>query len=147
MVFFRIDLKNTHKKAFTLLEILLVISLITLVFLLSLFSFNKLRNEGKDKAIISNLSILRQAGEQYIAINSNYDGFCGDDDVMESFAEIAKRGKTVQCKVKDVTFDKWAACSSLYNTADQNWCVDSKGNSKVMPGVNCDDSFTLSECP
>ena len=138
--------KKNIEKSFTLIELLLIISIITIIFPLNLIFLQDVREKGKDEAIVSSLSILRQAGEQYIGINKDYNGFCGHNHVAESFAEITKRGKTAQCYVKPVTFDEWAICSPIYNNTYENWCVDNEGSSRPMPGV-CDSSFNLTECP
>lgn len=82
--------------------------------------------------------------EKYQSLGTtSYVGFCSSTKAKELLNGIAIQGKIGFCNDSD---NAWAACSPLYNDT-KNWCVDSSGNSKSVPGITCDSSWNSTECP
>jgi type IV pilus assembly protein PilA len=55
------------KKAFTLIEIMIVVVIIALLAVMAVPAFNKVRAEAREKTIIANLHLFAAAGKQYLA--------------------------------------------------------------------------------
>lgn len=54
------------KKAFTLIEIMIVVVIIGLLAVMAIPAFNKVRQEARAKTILNNLRQVASAGQQYI---------------------------------------------------------------------------------
>ena len=107
---------------------------------------NEARNKAKDIAIKTGLSGLRSMAELYWMNNKeSYKGFCASSRVANVKKEIAENGKYMICNDSSAS---WAACSSVYSKSERYWCVDSKGNMKMEPNMNCSKTgFTATVCP
>jgi type IV pilus assembly protein PilA len=53
-------------KAFTLVEIMIVVVIIGLLAVMAIPAFNKVRQEAREKTILNNLRQIASAGEQYL---------------------------------------------------------------------------------
>lgn len=60
------------KKAFTIMEVLLVVILIGIVFGITLPNFNKMKEDNQDKKATSNLRLMQAAEKFYYVENSTY---------------------------------------------------------------------------
>jgi len=54
------------KKAFTLIEIMIVVVIIGLLAVMAIPAFNKVRQEARGKTVLNNLRQIASAGQQYI---------------------------------------------------------------------------------
>ena len=53
-------------KAFTLVEIMIVVVIIGLLAVMAIPAFNKVRQEARDKTVLNNLRQIASGGEQYL---------------------------------------------------------------------------------
>ena len=58
--------QNKYKKAFTLVEIMIVVVIIGLLTTMAIPAFNKIREQSREKVIQGNLRQLAAAGQEYI---------------------------------------------------------------------------------
>jgi type IV pilus assembly protein PilE len=119
-----------YPKGFTLIELLVVIAIIGLLSSVVLASLNTSRNKGKDSAIKSQLSAMRQQAALWYSVNLSYSGMCasatGTLNMLTSVRTIS--GSTTAPCIDTTT--TWAAMAPLKATADGNFCVDYTGVAK-----------------
>ena len=65
-------MKMNFKKGFTLIELLVVVAIIGILASVVLASLSTARGKGKNAAILSELSSMREQAELYYATNGNY---------------------------------------------------------------------------
>lgn len=73
-------MKNQKKQGFTLVEIMIVVMIIGLLAAIALPSFQKARDEAREKSCINNMRLIEAAKDQY-AIEANLasgDAVSGD---------------------------------------------------------------------
>lgn len=143
----------SHVEGFTLIELVIVISIIAVVSSIILFSASQYINKGKDSNISANLAILVPAGESYYGIGNTYgtsslDNFCKSGPVTNSFSQmpINATGSCYSnisnlsgacCHVDTIAWDTWAACARQFTDPTKAFCVDSRGVKKVISNTNC----------
>lgn len=137
-------------KGFTLIEMLVVITIIGVLSSIILFSVTQYINKGKDTAIIGNLVILIPAAEVYYDRNTptnSYQNFCASSTALNSIAAIAAIGSSIikHCYVEPTYGQAWAACAYLFTGTNKAYCVDSTGVKKEINNSNCTASITA--CP
>lgn len=71
-----------NKKAFTLIEIMIVVVIIGLLAVMAIPAFNKVREEAREKTILNNLRQVASAGQQYLldqgVTQATYSQLLGD---------------------------------------------------------------------
>jgi prepilin-type N-terminal cleavage/methylation domain-containing protein len=163
------NLFKTKFTGFTLIELVVVISIITTLSLLILFSVTLYINKGKDASISGNLAILITAGEVFYNGNSNsYQGFCdpttpnGNSVIRNTINQMPDQTSTapcygtlstttntkgVCCNVADQSqnYQSWAACAREFTNPSNAFCVDSRGVKEEMCATFCNNSIT--KCP
>jgi len=146
-------------KGFTLIELVVVISIIAVLSAIILFTVTQYVSKGKDSNISANLAILIPAGEAFYNGNGNsYSGFC--DPRQNSVIRTAmsqmpafptpddcENGLTpgVCCYVATPNYDAWAACAQEFTNSLKAYCVDSRGFKEEICNKNCTN--TLTQCP
>jgi len=138
---------GVSKKAFTIIELIVVIAIIAILAGIVLNNVTKYNNKGKISAIKGNLATLRVVGLKYFETNGNYTSFCGTNPLPSISAAITKAGGTMTCFNSAVVggclglTNKWVVISTLPDGT--SWCVDYLGSAKawVSGGPNgCDCS-------
>ena|SRR3989339_1812529 len=129
------------KMGFTLVELMVVGTLIIILSSILLFTVSYYIKRSKDSNIIGNLSILIPAGEVYYtgpgrnSYGTAEPNFCSSSVVINAFSQIPPLSYHF-CKVNSFG-DKWAACAHLFVDKDKAFCVDSRGVKENMPEGNC----------
>ena len=83
-------MKNQKKQGFTLVEIMIVVMIIGLLAAIALPSFQRARNEAREKSCINNLRLIEAAKDQY-AIENNLSA--GDDVGNDEIGAYIKGGR------------------------------------------------------
>jgi len=160
-----------NKKGFTLIELVVVLTIIVVLSSIILFSVSQYVNRGKDANVASNLTVLIPIGEAFYTGNGNSyaddkASFCNPEDnsalenailqmpdqiddapcYSENIAETTNP-KGVCCFAKK---DTWVACARKFADTTKAFCVDSRGMKKEIEIAKCLElsptSDTL-ECP
>jgi len=138
------------KMGFTLVELMVVVTIIIILSSILLFTVSYYINRSKDSNIMGNLAVLIPAGEVYYTgfgrnsyrEASNYD-FCNSSVVTNAFLQLPPLAYHF-CKV-DGDGEKWAACAHLFVDKNAAFCVDSRG---VKENINENDcNIDIIECP
>jgi len=136
------------KKAFTIVELLVVIGIIATLSSIILFSISQYISKGKDASIKSNLVVLVPSGEVYYNNKNSYldilngTDFC--DYVVDSAFSQLPTTQSKYCGV-NITGTAWAACVQEFTNTEKAYCVDSKGNRGEIDNSLCTNSITT--CP
>lgn len=140
---------------FTLVELLAVLTIISLMAVIVLVRMGTGKEEGRDTGIKASLTEVRKAAEILYTNNVpvSYEGVCDDSDGslansgdfgrIENFIE--RNNGEVSCKDSD---EAYAVISSL--NRGNCWCVDSEGSSKevsLAPTETCSSILTETHCP
>ena len=148
-----------QEKAFTLIELVVVIGIIGILSAIILFSTVQYINKSKDANIKGNLAVLISAGEAYYgANNESYADFCESLVVNNSklqipqnpegscYSESNKSG--VCCFDDDLYGNAWVACARLFSDNSKAFCVDSRGVQKEMDNYSdCSMLSSTLKCP
>lgn len=155
-------LKDAHPRGFTLLELLMVITVIGLLASILLVLLNQARLKGRDASIKTHLTEIRTQMEIYFSSNNHYGPGMALDDcptlagptifytditLRKLFAKVADQltaGQTANCAALPAFPDNagtWAVSAPLQAVTGY-WCVDSTGVSGPRPGP-----ITTSVCP
>lgn len=157
-----------YSRGFTLIELVVVITIIALLSGIVLASIGQYTNKGKDSNIYGNLAVLIPAGEVYYNGNGySYKGFC---DPTEDTGNSAMRNTISQmpvnisgvcynssttatanpaglcCYVKS-DYQAWAACVLKFTDSNIAYCVDSRGMKKEINRDNCAGISETYKCP
>ncbi len=131
------------QKAFTMIELLIVMAVIAILSGIILFSVFQYINLGKDSNIAGNLSVLVPAGEIYYNNSGSYEDFCESEIVKNSFSQMPQNPNGAWCSVS-VSGEKWAACAVKFSSSEKAFCVDSRGVKKDINSDSCNANIT--EC-
>jgi len=117
-----------NKKSFTLIEILVVVSIMATLSSIVLASLNVTRSKAKDTAIKSNLNNMGPQMELSYSDNGNYFGINSSNENTTCIGPIAKmaeaivrNGATVRCfsfynPLAGDLYQRWAASSIIYDS-------------------------------
>ncbi|OGZ73234.1 MAG: hypothetical protein A3A98_00605 [Candidatus Staskawiczbacteria bacterium RIFCSPLOWO2_01_FULL_40_39] len=133
-------------KGFTIIELLVVVSIIAVLAAIVLVNVTGYINQGKNASIKGNLATVLTNGSVFYDANSTYDAFCTNAYFTSPSAAITAAGGTAICTEKgDNT--TWCACSTMKVTtaepANSTFCVDSTGYKKVTQNVG----LCATRCP
>lgn len=139
-----------HLKAFTLVEVLIVVTIMAIILSIMMVSVGNARDKAKDAAIKANLSGMRSEGEVYATDNpgSGYAGFCTiyakTVEYQNAVLNLNKEGLGCQ---ESLDGKEWAGCADLVYEAGNYWCVDWQANAKKLAG-DCDPAiWANTTCP
>lgn len=149
--------KINLKKGFTLMELLVVISIIGVLTTIVLLALAQARDKGADGAIKSNLSNARSQAEVFYNTNTanplSYAQVCetgpvGGAQTIGSFiVEASKSSASAGVYSIDAagglgqvtcnqSANAWAAEAPTRTDGNEFWCVDSTGISKQVSGTS-----------
>ncbi len=128
-----VSMVSTQKRAFTLVELLVVVAIIGLLVSLSLIAIEHYRKKAQDSRITATLSQIRSVSAQIYSDENTYSSICsggelnGSDDypnlkTIKSETEKMNGGETPLCSGDDSKF-----CVSSPLVAGDTICVDSSG--------------------
>lgn len=133
-------------KAFTLIEILVVVSIISILSAIILFSIMSYVNKSKDAAVKGHLATLITAGETYYNKNEqSYDGFCDSPDAQKSLSQIPVPAANPDHPYCSDNSEDWAACSAEFVDSVKAFCVDSTGMQEEIDNSLC--TVDIIVCP
>lgn len=131
-----------NSRGFTLIELVVVITIIVILSSIILFTVNQYINKGKDSNVKGNLVVLVASGEVYYngPGGNSYraqDGndFCSSTIVERAFSQISSDASPL-CNV-NFEGDKWVACAKLFADNSKSYCVDSRGVKEEMDADQC----------
>lgn len=148
-------------KGFTLIELIVSISIVVILSGIILFSVTQYINKGKDSNISGNLAVLIPAGEVYYTGRPNsYQGFCESSVVLNVLSQMpanangscdssAANPTGACCIVENDPFQAWVACAEKFSDSESAFCVDSRGMKKNITSLECSAVMTaaLKQCP
>ena len=147
-------------KAFTIIELLVVVAVIAVLSTIVLFSARQYANTAKDSNIAGNLAVLIPAGETYYNINGNSYGdatiennlFCdlgvvtnAENQMPTNSSGSCPDNVAGVCCVVAENGQSWAACAKLFATPEEAYCVDSTGTKRKISNEECTNEITA--CP
>lgn len=156
-------MKISSRNAFTLIELMMVIAIISVLSAVVLTSLNSARERSANAGIKSNLNSVRGMIALYYDTYGNYGtgatNYCYQGGMFNSTTPyningaineaLKSSGHTggAYCR-SNLTFNQWAIAIPLKpltgNTTTQKaWCIDSRGISKEI----IFSSFISSQCP
>lgn len=124
---------------FTIVELLVVVSVIAVLAAIVLFNVTPYINKAKNSAIKANLSTVLVNFTLYFNTNSNYTGFCASAAFTRPQDAITEAKGTAICNVS-LTGGSVCACSTLVGVSN-TFCTDNTGTKKETSN-NC-----ATECP
>ena len=80
-----------RKQGFTLVEIMIVVSLVGLLATISVPAFQRSREAARQNACINNLRLIQDAKEQWILIEDVTDGVPADEDAVNQYLRTPPR--------------------------------------------------------
>jgi len=157
--------RRQRPNGFTLMELLIVISIMLILMLLAVPSYKKFRIHSNELSAISSLKTIQQAQMMYQTNYKRVGYACdmkslGGDDAAKSTAtssgmipgDLATGSKdgyrfTVACPSKtddsapNVTYTVQALPASVGSTGNRGFCMDESGTVKDDPqgGTNCSE--------
>lgn len=123
------------KKAFTIIELIVVVAIIGILSSVVMFLVSKPGNQAADNAVKANLLTVRKQSEVYYISGNTYGsvlanctgGVFNDPTVVAAIAEVKKHlggSGTVTCSGNE---NKWALKADSLKSTNETWCVDSSG--------------------
>jgi prepilin-type N-terminal cleavage/methylation domain-containing protein len=162
-----------NNKGFTIIELIITITIIATLSAIVLFNISKYINKGKDSNIYGNLVTLIPAGEVYYnienAANSDgYNGFCNplSNSALKNVISQIPINSLGACYSSSITNttnpagvccyiaadnNSWAACAREFTNTANYYCVDSRGMKEEVVSSSCSlanlTSGTSRQCP
>lgn len=146
---------------FTLIELIVAITVIAILFGIILLGITNYINKGKDSNISGNLAVLIPAGEVYynaenISNGDGYTGFCdpNQNSVIKNIIPQMPQNPAGDCLGSltpgiccKVSYDgnSWAACTREFTDSSMAYCVDSRSVKEEIPNGSCIN--TIVSCP
>lgn len=148
-------MKNILNKGFTLIELIVVITITAILSGIILFSVNMYISKGKDSSIYGYMTTLIPSGEAFYNANgSSYQGFCASSIVTNAAPQMPQNpvgdclGGSISgvcCHVESTYYQAWAACVREFANSSNAFCVDSRGIKKDISNTLCTNN--LNQCP
>ncbi|MEK7664362.1 MAG: type II secretion system protein [Patescibacteria group bacterium] len=117
------------ERGFTIIELLVVVAIIAVLAAIVLVNVTQYINKGKDAAIKGNMATILTNSAVYYDANGNYTNFSASSTYTTPAAAITAAGKTVTPSTNS-SGSNFCACSTLFDTTNGNYCVDSSGYKK-----------------
>lgn len=122
------------RRGFTLVELLVVISIMGFLSSIVINSLNSARSKGSDASVKQTMNNVRgQANIVYLDNSSSYSSVCSDPRVVEAIAQIkVNNGTVTPICYNDAT--RWVLASPLKGGGF--WCVDSTNAARSKNGTS-----------
>ncbi len=142
-----------YSHGFTLIEILITITIIGILASVVVASLNTARDKATDASVKSNLHNMKGESGIYYDDNRSYTNICSND---QKFLEAMAGAQTAVSGVVafgglgdgecvDIS-SEWAAWVNLQFATTTAWCVDSTGISQSIPAQDS-TAVDLTACP
>ena len=118
-----LNMRNKSIKGFTLLEILVVISIIGILIAIGASAFSTAQKKSRDARRSGDLKAVQNAFEQYYVTNDSSYGSCDQMSaqlVSGSMLTDPKTGIAYSCTVDSLTPTKYCVCAELDNPGNGN---------------------------
>jgi len=129
---------NRIDKGFTIIELIVVISIIGILATIVLTNVNSYKGKAKDAIIKEDMNQFFQLAQEYYNNHGNYGGFCTDSLTQRLFDAIpAYEGKKIKICQHDA--NRWMVCANLNFPEDRSsaWCIDAGGTKKEISADDC----------
>jgi len=138
-------MNKEKSKSFTLIELLIVGTIIVLLIaILGVFAFN-FRNRSKDTRIVTNMDLLRKAAATYLIDYQNYSDFCASFDVQTLQTNIvALGGRNYTCQI---SLEGKSYCIEVQLNSGRWQCLDSGDRfQQFNTNPSCDTNQVIKSC-
>ncbi|MDD4074410.1 MAG: prepilin-type N-terminal cleavage/methylation domain-containing protein, partial [Candidatus Pacebacteria bacterium] len=126
------SIKNNHKlsKAFTLIELLIVITIIGILSGLLIVSISGVEERAKDSRIKSEMSQIRNIADIYKINNGfSYEELETNQEVSSLLSSITSQGGTAESNISISNDGSQYCIFTNLNSTNDLWCVDNTGYS------------------
>jgi len=134
------------KNGFTIIELIIVISIIGVLASIVLMNTSSLSNKARDAAIKQDMSSFLSLALEYYQKHGNYGGFCEDtaSKILFNFIPAYNDKKEKYCQHDS---DDWMVCAQLNFPEDRSkaWCIDKSGSTKQIDSADCQQG--VKACP
>lgn len=138
-----------RNKAFTIIELLVIVAVIGVLAAIVIVNITSLKSRAKDAAVRENMSSFFKLASDYLETHGNYGGFCNYQPTIDLFDIVpAYEGKKTKFCQHDS--DDWIICAVLNYPEDRTtaWCIDRSGIRKQINAVDCENlGGETKECP
>lgn len=139
------------QKAFTIIELIVVIAIIAVLAAIVLVNVTQYINKGKDAAIQGDLSSVMTNAAVVADTAADLSAVCDNTTITAALAaaDTAYDGDSTPNEVTDCNdaAAAWAACGQL-KVSDAYFCVDSTGTKKsVANRATCVTAWAATVCP
>lgn len=136
LAFMKSERNRSKAAGFTLIELLVVIAIIGILSSVVLASLSTARSKGTDAKVKSNLSGLRVAAEIYYDNNQSYgtaSSACNTSMFADAgITQYLSGIPNATCRTDGTNYAVSAPLTGVTDVNADNWCVDSRGNSKAI---------------
>ena len=153
-------------RGFTIIELIVVISIISVLATIIVTNVFVYVKKSKDSAVRAEMAQLSTFGSNYFDTNGSYANYCDAIDTQPFFVKIADfvGNLPVVCnngvnKWKSCCIDEahgsvsplsWAVCTKLITDTASAWCVDYTGASRKIDINDCKSNMVvgnMATCP
>lgn len=137
-------------KAFTLIEVMVVVAIIGIFSVLALASMSGSKSKGSDASVQQVLKSIQNQSELHYLNNGNAYGagvscitgmFNSDTTIRAQLVALQRTNGNVAPTCRSST-SAYAVSSPLVSNSAKYWCIDSTGFSGIR-----DNNITTSKCP
>jgi len=138
--------KDNFTAGFTIIELIVVISIIAVLASIVLINTSSVGNKARDAAIKEDMNSFSQLALGYYESHGNYGGFCEDAATERLFNSIPAYDEKKE-KYCQHDSDDWMVCAQLNFPEDRSkaWCIDKSGIRKQIDSADCQQG--LKTCP